>query len=54
VLGIERTEGGYAVVMQQTDMEGRSRSGYLGDGDGRCAVGWLLGLIARGRDGMCK
>jgi hypothetical protein len=33
VLGIERTEGGDAIVMQQTDMEGRSGSGYLGDGD---------------------
>jgi hypothetical protein len=32
-LGIGRTEGGDAMVMQQTDAEGRSGSGYLGDGD---------------------
>jgi hypothetical protein len=33
VLGIVRTEGGDAVVMQQMDTEGKSGSGYLGDGD---------------------
>jgi hypothetical protein len=33
VLGIIRTEGEDAVVMRQTDTEGRSGSGYLGDGD---------------------
>jgi hypothetical protein len=33
VLGIDRTEGGDAVVIQQADMEGRSGSGYLSDGD---------------------
>jgi hypothetical protein len=33
VLGIVRTEGEDAVVMQQADTEGRSGSGYLGDGD---------------------
>jgi hypothetical protein len=32
VLGIDRTEGGDAVVIRQVDMEGRSGSGYLGDG----------------------
>jgi hypothetical protein len=33
VLGIDRTEGGDAVVIQQADAEGKSGSGYLGDGD---------------------
>jgi hypothetical protein len=33
VLGIVITEGGDAVVMQQTDTKGKSGSGYLGDGD---------------------
>jgi hypothetical protein len=32
VLGIDRTEGGDAIVIQQADTEGRSGSGYLGDG----------------------
>jgi hypothetical protein len=33
VLGIVRTEGGDAIVIRQADTEGRSGSGYLGDGD---------------------
>jgi hypothetical protein len=33
VLGIVRTEGGHALVIRRVDMERRSGSGYLGDGD---------------------
>jgi hypothetical protein len=33
VLGIDRTEGGDAIVIRQVDTEGRSGSGCLGDGD---------------------
>jgi hypothetical protein len=33
VLGIDRTEGRDAIVIQQADTEGRSGSGYVGDGD---------------------
>jgi hypothetical protein len=60
VLEIDRTERGDAVVIQQADTEGRSGSGYLGDGDVKskkarvCAVSQLPGLIARGCDELYK